>query len=261
MSQKDKQTVKDAESKCSTCSTKDGYFSCVSPCTQSWWYKQVKSINLSQECITDTLFSSIGYLLIGITMLNKVPQIIKIYKNKNAEGLLLSMFYIDLFMGINMILYYRHLGLSFNLYGEICMLWVQNIALIFMIREYNKETSSLIKLRDVVCIFGYMIFFSYATFLPDFIWKSLISSAALLNVSSKTPQIILNFRTKSTGQLSFQTWFISFFRNLWRLITIIQTTQNPYVIGNILLSVTEFFIFCAQIIFYNYVKKLFKKSK
>mmetsp|Transcript_28576 Transcript_28576/g.32660 ORF Transcript_28576/g.32660 Transcript_28576/m.32660 type:complete len:169 (+) Transcript_28576:123-629(+) len=122
MSKKDKQTVKDAESKCSTCSTEDGYFSCVSPCTQSWWYKQVKSINLSQECITSTLISSVGYLLIGITMLNKVPQIIKIYKNKSAEGLLLSMFYIDLFMGINMVLYYRHLGLGFNLYGEICML-------------------------------------------------------------------------------------------------------------------------------------------
>mmetsp|Transcript_28954 Transcript_28954/g.33059 ORF Transcript_28954/g.33059 Transcript_28954/m.33059 type:complete len:217 (+) Transcript_28954:82-732(+) len=166
--------------------------------------EQLMTFSLDMKCVMELFTSVVGYFLVILTMMNKIPQIIKIYKAKHAKGVLISMFYIDLYMNVNMILTYRHLGMTIGYYGELMMLAVQNVTLIFLIRRYHSTKSIWTSLRDFSFVASYFLFFTFCPNIPEWIWTVQISSVALLNFSSKAPQILLNFRNKSTGQLSFQ---------------------------------------------------------
>ncbi|EPY26482.1 mannose-P-dolichol utilization defect 1 [Angomonas deanei] len=55
--------------------------------------------------------------------------------------------------------------------------------------------------------------------LPTSVHKALLSSQILLNISSRVPQILMNYRNKSTGALSFLTFFLAFGGGVARVMT------------------------------------------
>ena len=145
-------------------------------------------------------------------MINKLPQIMKIWKNKSVEGIEPSMIYTDLLLNINKTIYFHHTNLAFSLYGEFVILCIQNIILLFQIWFYSKSISAESKIKYSSLTLIYVSIFVFIQGIPEFIWRLLISTASIINLISKIPQIITNYRSKSTGQLSFQTYFINFIR-------------------------------------------------
>ena len=184
-------------------------------------------------------------------MFNKLPQIIKIYNSKSVEGIEPSMIYTDLLMNINRIIYFMHVKLSFSLYGEVVMLSVQNCILILQIWRYNKSISNEFKIKWICLIFSYISVFIFTPGIPEFVWQLLISTVSGLNLISKVPQIIANQNSKSTGQLSFQTFMISFIRTSCRLFTVIKESSDIFVITNIFLSMSQYMIIMLQIMYFT----------
>ena len=189
-------------------------------------------------------------------MFNKLPQIMKIWKNKSVEGIEASMIYTDLLMNINRILYFQHVNLAFSLYGEVVMLCIQNCILIAQIWFYSKSISTTSKIRCFSFTWIYISIFIFSSGIPEYIWRLLITTVGILNLVSKIPQIITNHRSKSTGQLSFQTYFISFIRTSWRMLTILRESSDIFVILNIFLSMSQYLIILSQIVYFARLSSL-----
>ena len=183
-----------------------------------------------------------------MTAFNKFPQIIKILNAQSAKGLLISMFYLDNLINLNKMLYYYHIGLQFNLYGEVIVLFIQNLIIIALIWKYNKEITLFSKIRDVLLVILYISFFLIYPSIPEFMWKSLISSVSLINLASKMPQIISNFKEKSTGVLSLHMILMSAIRTFARLATLARGTSDIYVLANAFLSHFQYLVLLFQII-------------
>ena len=209
-------------------------------------------ISYNHESMTYILSKILGYFLILLAMFAKTPQIIKILKNKSWDGILISMFYFEEFMNTNRILYFYHYGFSFSLYGDIWMLSIQDYIIIFLCWKYRDDITFKSKIRNVSILLVYVIFLNCFPYIPEYTWNILISSTLMWNILSRGPQVVYNFQNKSTGQLSFQTYFINSFRNIARIYTLFR--ENPDI-NNLIyngISLVLHMSLTLQIVYYKY---------
>ena len=178
------------------------------------------------DCISMTLSKLIGYLIILMTVFNKIPQILKIYNSKSGKGIVAQMIYTDLLMNLNRMLYFMHTDMPFSTYGELLLMSVQNCMIVALLWKYNDQISSTEKISTLVFFVVYIAYFVHGNYVPEQAWLLLISTVTFLNFVSKGPQIAKNFREKSTGELSFPTYFMSFLRNLGRLFTVLKESSD-----------------------------------
>ena len=70
------------------------------------------------DCLKFSISKLIGYLIITGAFILKVPQILKILKNKSVHGISKIMFYLEIFMYIHSSSYSIHSKIPFSVYGE-----------------------------------------------------------------------------------------------------------------------------------------------
>lgn len=154
-------------------------------------------------------------VVVGASIL-KVPQIIRVVRTRSAEGISLTSIYVELLSYVISTSWGVVQLLEFRDYGENVFIFAQLVVLTLMVASFQKKTASAVAVLVAdLALFG---IFS-AGYVPTAVHKSLLSSLILLNISSRVPQIRLNYINKSTGQLSFLTFFLALGGGVARVLT------------------------------------------
>mmetsp|Transcript_17244 Transcript_17244/g.12316 ORF Transcript_17244/g.12316 Transcript_17244/m.12316 type:complete len:149 (-) Transcript_17244:321-767(-) len=133
--------------------------------------------------------------------------------------------------------YSYHKGVHFSVYGENAVIGVQNLIIILLYWKYNKSIQWKEKLFCVLFFLIYCFILFSDKVIPETLWKLIVSSNILVIFGSRLPQIFANYSNKSTGQLSFITFFLSFMGSAVRLMTVIYETNDKLYQAQFLSSV------------------------
>ena len=169
----------------------------------------------------------IGLAIIAGSAVLKLPQIIKIFKAKSVEGISKYMFYTEILMLINSSGYSIQARIPFSVYGESLIILVQNALIVILFWVYSKEIGAAEKAFLFAFFSGYsFVLFSGDQFLTKDMWELVQKANLGLSLISRVPQILTNFMNKSTGQLAFFTFLLSFLGVIARLGTVLMETDN-----------------------------------
>ena len=208
---------------------------------------------LKGEELIRFLFSTVlSYGIVAGAVILKLPQIANILKNGNCKGISLTSNILELISYAIGASWGVARKLAFKDYGEGLIVIVQLVVLNVMIGVYTKRAMSVVGVVFVVLSVMYALCFGV---IPRSVHEVLLMGQLGLSLSSRVPQIYLNYRQRSTGVLSFTTYFLAFGGSAARLIT---TTLNvPWESGKaqlllqFSLTVILNFILLAQIVRYK----------
>ncbi|EKX35134.1 hypothetical protein GUITHDRAFT_118680 [Guillardia theta CCMP2712] len=86
------------------------------------------------DCATLFLSKVLGYCVMLGGIAFKVPQILKIHRNKSAGGVSISQFALEMCVSAITLSFNYHIAAPFSTYGESFFILLQNIVLVFQIR-------------------------------------------------------------------------------------------------------------------------------
>lgn len=194
-----------------------------------------------------------------------MPQIYNIIKARSGRGILPSMFYMECFMFIINGCYNIHLNSPFSVYGENFCLLLQNLVIIALLWIFGRKTSVAPKAIVTLSIFGTLTFLYFDALVPGSVWKLLMDIQILMVAFSRMPQIVENFRTQFTGELSSIMFLANACGNLARTYTFAKETQDWYnMFTSGLSTILNFTIFLQVLIYWKksktYVKAIEMKD-
>ncbi len=190
----------------------------------------------------------------------KVPQILKVLGASSAAGLQPSSFEIETFCALVAATYGFANNLSFSAFGEAIGLAVQNVVLLALIYKYQKR--SLARVTTVVVALSSWIALANSSLLTADILDRLVDANSLVLLASRVPQIMSNHAQKSTGQLSFVTYFLNFMGTLARVFTTLQEPNaTSAMMRGVLVSMAMNGLIVGQIVFYGGEDKGKKRLK
>ena len=216
--------------------------------------------SFEKECINYLLYKSLSVFMVLMSITNKLPQILYMYKSKEIKGLSNLSIYLDIFYVLCTALYPFHMGYSFLDYGEAVIVLIENIIIFFLFWKYNKSESSdkrNISFCILICSFSFLC---YKDIFDGKYWKIIGNASTLFSMGSKMTQILKSCKVKSTGPLSTLTFGLNMIGNLVRIFTNIKSTKDPILIGRFTISLVLNFIIFIQIIYYNMNKKEIKEE-
>jgi mannose-P-dolichol utilization defect 1 len=157
-------------------------------------------------------------VLIGALVI-KIPQISKVLRSKSVVGISESMLILD-FSGAACYAAYATLaGLPFMAFGESIFIALQMFVLILLYWKFSKSIGLKRRMTSLAFIYvGIAYAFKHENFIAR-IQPSLVIASIFLGMSSRLPQIILNFRQGHTGQLALVSFFLSFAGSAARMTT------------------------------------------
>jgi len=209
-------------------------------------------IFFDQKCLALLVSKLLGYAILLGSLVVKFPQILKIFGAKSATGISLPSVLLELVMYLIGWSYSFRKGFAFNTYGESAFMSIQNIIIVTLIFMFNKGLSIQYFLILAVYFVGtYAFLFNPMNFIPIEMIISLQQFTIPILIASRIPQIISNFKSKSTGQLAFITWFMNFIGSAARVFTTTQETQDSTLLASFLIAVLLNGIIMSQILVYG----------
>jgi len=203
-----------------------------------------------KDCISITISKGLGYgIIIGASAV-KLPQVFNILKAQSGAGILVSMFYMEAYMHIINGCYNIHLGSPFSVYGENFCLLAQNLLLIALIWYYERNVTTLKMCLVSFSILGPLTYLFFDFMVPVALWKLLMNIQIIMVAYSRMPQILENFRNKTTGELSSIMFILNTLGNLARLFTFVKETNDVLNMCTSGLSAVLNFTIFVQILFY-----------
>ncbi|KWU45024.1 mannose-P-dolichol utilization defect 1 protein, partial [Rhodotorula sp. JG-1b] len=206
----------------------------------------------SSECLKLALSKVLGLGMVAGGAILKLPQILTVVRSGSARGLSLSSYILDtVATGITASVAYNvRNGFPFSTYGEMGFLLAQNAVLIVLITSYSARPT-LPRLVPLVALLGSL---AYALASPSLVPASTLSFLQTLTIpislSSKVPQIVENYKAKSTGQLSAFLVINSLAGCLARVFTTMSETKDPLLLWNFALAALLNGVIFAQMIVY-----------
>ncbi len=168
----------------------------------------------------------LGYSIVSLSFIFKLPQIISMYKDKMIKGLSELSLMSEILVYSNTALYSYHLKMPFSTWGENLIIVTQCIIILLLFYLYSNwsNISIIHKLQRLLLLpllFAFVIVSVDGKLITEEHW-SLIASSPLFFVStSRISQIINSYRVKSTGPLNIVTFILGIMGNLARGYTII----------------------------------------
>lgn len=218
---------------------------------------------------------SLGIVAGGLVV--KVPQIIKIMKNRSAEGLSLTSLFIEIFALLIAVAYNVRKGFPFLTFGESLFILAQNVilfAFLIFFAVVNHKKSKVLEedanLKDdsktpqprtichVLALGMVALWICFVAAVSQHLFEAtsfdtiskLQSSTIALLLTSRIPQIFSNWRAKSTGQLSLITCALIWAGSMARVFTTIQEIRDQKLILSVSLSALLNSIIMTQIFAY-----------
>ncbi|XP_011157393.1 mannose-P-dolichol utilization defect 1 protein homolog [Solenopsis invicta] len=213
-------------------------------------------------CFKATLSKGLGLGIIGGSLLVKIPQIIKILKNKSGEGINIFSVLLDLFAITAMSSYSFSSRFPFSAWGDGVFLGIQTLIIAVLVMHYNGDTA---KATAFLSAYLAVICAANSGLTPIHVLWAFQALNIPVVLFSKLIQAYTNYTNGSTGQLSAATCFMLFLGSLARIFTSIQETGDTTMITMYVCSTLANGIIVAQLLYYWNVdvknkEKLKKKS-
>ena len=175
--------------------------------------------------LADVAAAWIGYAVIAGACVVKLPQILLIVSNSSAEGLSEAAAALDAIAASSFSYYNVLKGYPIAGWGEQAIVAVQATIVLILVWVYRGHH---LKLR--FGLFGLWIALSTAILLEGHEYHVLLNilgaSPTAMTVISRIPQIMLNWQSGQTGQLSLITFFLQFLGSVARFLTTLQLLGN-----------------------------------
>jgi mannose-P-dolichol utilization defect protein 1 len=111
------------------------------------------------------------------------------------------MYYMDAYVCMIQVGYGRFTNMPFTLYGEYFFATAQTLILVILVWSINKTITFMHKAIAGTFLLSMIIFFT-SEINNAVMWEFHVWSFMFVAMASKMPQIVKNFKNKSTGQLS-----------------------------------------------------------
>lgn len=202
---------------------------------------------LDLPCFKASLSKGLGIGIIAGSILVKIPQILKILKNKSAEGISLIGVYLELFAVTASFAYSYVMKFPFSSWGESTFLCLQTAVIAALVINYggapSKAAAFLTLYTGVVAV----LISGYAP--ADVLWVMAASNVPSV-IAAKSIQIYTNLKNGSTGQLSAATCIMLFGGSVARIFTSIQETGDFILILTYIVSTIANGLIVAQLVYY-----------
>ncbi|XP_018313005.1 mannose-P-dolichol utilization defect 1 protein homolog [Mycetomoellerius zeteki] len=198
-------------------------------------------------CFKTTLSKALGLGIIGGSFLVKVPQIVKILKNKSGEGINIFSVLLDLFAITAMSSYSFCNRFPFSAWGDGVFLGLQTLIIAILVMHYNGNTA-----KATAFLSAYIAVISAANsgLTPiNVLWVCQAMNIPIVLIS-KFMQAYTNYVNGSTGQLSAATCFLLFLGSLARIFTSVQETGDITMILMYVCSTLANAIIVTQLLYY-----------
>jgi len=208
------------------------------------------------DCLKDTMSKLLGFLIVILAPLSKLPQIINILLAGSVHGLNTMSYIIETFAYVVFFAYNYRNDYPFSTYGEVLFIYIQNLVVLLLVAFYRGL--SVLQSLFVVALVGGMFAMMLEGIVPLKVLATIQSMQVVISTISKLIQIWENFKNGSTGQLSSITLFL-FFAGSWaRVFTTLQEAPDPILILSV--GVAAFFnsVLFLQVIMYQGAKSKVK---
>lgn len=213
---------------------------------------------LHLQCLQLLLSKVLSYLIILGAVFVKVPQIVKIVQSKSTAGLSPAMYVLESVGYLITVVYNLRSGYAFSTYGENVFLLLQGFILMSLFGVYNRRLGLA---AAAAPIFAAGAYYLYAVAPLDTLALAQTSTIAIF-ASSRLPQIWNNFRSGSTGVLSFVTCTMNVLGATARIFTTLQEVRDPVMLAAIGSSCALNLTIFLQVVYYwNSSKKVAQKEK
>lgn len=206
--------------------------------------------------------SVLSYCVVLGAFIYKFPQIYNILHSRSADGISLIGNCVELLAASVSTSWLISQKLSFWDFGECSVITVQLLFIVALVAYYQKlKAFAFFIILCEAAIFALLLSGS----VPYSVHKTLLSGQIFLNICSRIPQILMNYKNKSTGKLSFVTFFFAFGGGSARVITTIvnvsYSSGKEIIVLQNLTAVFLNFTVLAQILFYWKRNSKGKKDK
>lgn len=210
------------------------------------------------ECFKSTLSKGLGFALILGSILVKLPQIIKIIKNRSGEGISLLSVTLDL-TAITIYASYSFIrAFPFSAWGDSAFLAAQTVAIGALVLYYTNQKVQSVGYVLLYC--GVCVILGGGTTSVKVLWMLQGFNIPIL-LTGKLSQAYTNYKNGHTGQLSAITLLMLLFGSLARIFTSIQETGDSMVIITYIASSFANGVVVAQLLYYWNVKIPHKKTE
>ncbi|KAG0348923.1 hypothetical protein BG004_003640 [Podila humilis] len=208
----------------------------------------IENLNFADvTCIKYAISKGLGLGIVAGGAIVKVPQIIKIIQAQSAKGVSFSSYVLETLACVISLAYNVRQNNPLSTYGETFFVTFQNLIILALMLYYSGKSA-----QAVVVLCGFMVFGNVLIRTSDLTLidggvatTALVSQSAMallqastipINLFSKVPQIIENYKNGSTGQLSAFTVFNYFAGSLARVYTTMTEVDDPIILAGFLLS-------------------------
>ncbi|PHT32468.1 Mannose-P-dolichol utilization defect 1 protein -like protein 2 [Capsicum baccatum] len=210
-----------------------------------------------KDCLLPLISKLLGYAIVGASTTVKLPQILKILQHKSVRGLSVVAFELELIGYTIALAYCLHKGLPFSAFGEYAFLLIQAIILVAIIYYFSQPLGMKTWMKALIyCAVAPTVL---AGQIDPVLFEALYASQHAIFLFARIPQIWKNFKSKSTGELSFLTFFMNFAGSMVRVFTSLQEKAPMSVALGSALGVLTNGTILGQII--TYQKPTPKKEK
>ncbi|XP_011701661.1 PREDICTED: mannose-P-dolichol utilization defect 1 protein homolog [Wasmannia auropunctata] len=198
-------------------------------------------------CFKATLSKALGVGIIGGSLMVKIPQIVKILKNKSGKGINVFSVLLDLFAITAMSSYSFSSSFPFSAWGDGVFLGLQTLIIAVLVMHYNGETA---KATAFLSAYLAVICTANSGLTPlHVLWACQAMNIPIVLIS-KFMQAYTNYTNGNTGQLSAATCLMLFFGSLARIFTSIQETGDTTMITMYVCSTLANGMIVAQLLYY-----------
>jgi len=201
---------------------------------------------LDVPCFKASLSKALGLGIIFFSILIKIPQIVKIYKNKSAEGISISSVSLDL-TAITIYMSYSFVkDFPFSAWGDSLFVALQTVIIGAQVLFYGGSTA---KALMYLVAYGVICAIMCGAVPVEFLWTLQGVNIPIL-LMGKLTQAYTNYKNGHTGQLSAATLTGLWAGSLARIFTSIQETGDFMVIVTYVASSLANSVLFGQLLYY-----------
>ncbi len=214
----------------------------------------------SSECVSFGVSKGLSLGIVAGAVLVKVPQINRIVAKGSAKGLRVSMFRSEVLSGTVAIAYFARSGIALAAYAELFFILLQNLVILALIRGYGdgsakgkkraNESSVAVAFAAHAATVALLAFGVLAN-VPDSALETLYNCTTAVLIAGRAPQIVANFRAKSTGELSFASQALMSAGSAARIFTTAQEGGGASMLAAYGMSAGMNWIILAQMLLYG----------
>lgn len=208
--------------------------------------------DIEKGCIQLVISKMLGYSIIGLSCILKVPQIKNMLAAKSDKGLNYVSIYSEIVLYLFAALYSFHFRNPISTYGENIIVLFQSLTILFLSYKYAGNRISIFE-KIIVALFIVLfptLMIAYESVIPKWCWEMLASSSLVIVSIARWSQIIHSYRHKDTGPLSAFTFILVLGGNLARAFTTISETGDKILLSTYLYAAGLSLICLMQIFIY-----------